>query len=108
MIRWGETYTAGNEPAMTSAKLVVAKAERTIDYKAVDTTYNGKTYAGLTYENRPQATVIEYKVKGAADDTYTKDVPMNAGSYTVRISTPEDADYNAKQVSGAFTINRNR
>ena len=100
----GETYTAGNEPAMTSAKLVVAKAERTIDYKAVDTTYNGKTYAGLTYENRPQATVIEYKVKGAADDTYTKDVPMNAGSYTVRISTPEDADYNAKQVSGAFTI----
>ena len=39
----GETYTAGNEPAMTSAKLVVAKAERTIDYKAVDTTYNGKT-----------------------------------------------------------------
>ena len=43
-----------------------------------------KTYAGLTYENRPQATVIEYKVKGAADDTYTKDVPMNAGSYTVR------------------------
>ena len=100
----GETYTAGDEPAMTSVKLVVAKAERTIDYKAVDTTYNGKTYAGLTYENRPQATVIEYKVKGAADDTYTKDVPMNAGSYTVRISTPEDADYNAKQVSGAFTI----
>lgn len=100
----GETYAAGDKPTMTSAKLVVKKADRTIDYKAVDTTYDGKAYAGLTYENRPQETVIEYKAKGAADDTYTENVPMNAGSYTVRISTPEDADYNAKQVSGDFTI----
>ena len=49
-----------------------------------------------------------YKVKGAADGTYTTDKPIDAGTYTIAVTTAAGGNYAAattKIVLGDFTIN---
>ena len=46
----------------------------------------------------------EYKQKGAADGTYTTDVPTAAGEYTVRATVAETADYADGTATADFTI----
>lgn len=71
---------------------------------------SGKTYDGIavtapTFTKTSDATaVIEYKVKTAADNTYTTTAPINAGEYTVRVSTPETINYAAGVATKDFTI----
>ena len=64
-------------------------------------------YDGNTHSITPSATVsggtavvtdgfkVEYKLKGADDNTYTTDAPSAVGEYTVRVSRPEDDNYRA-------------
>ena len=48
--------------------------------------------------------VYTYKVKGALDTTYTENVPVNAGEYTVRASVAETTNYQAGSGTADFTI----
>lgn len=47
-----------------------------------------------------------YKVKDASDDTYTADVPTNAGAYTVQASIAADGNHNAVKVTADFNITK--
>lgn len=51
------------------------------------------------------AVTFEYKVNGADDSTYTTDVPVNAGNYTIRASVAESEQYEKGVAAVDFTIN---
>ena len=46
----------------------------------------------------------KYKVKGAADITYTDTVPTDAGTYTVKATFPANDNYNSATATADFTI----
>ena len=46
----------------------------------------------------------QYKAADAADETYTNVVPTNAGTYTVKATVAESADYAAATATRNFTI----
>ena len=50
------------------------------------------------------AVTYEYKVKGAADSTYSAKVPSDAGNYTVRATVAETKNYNGNTAVKDFTI----
>ena len=50
------------------------------------------------------AVTFEYKKKGAADDSYSTDVPTDAGEYTVRATVAETDDYVDGTATADFTI----
>ena len=50
------------------------------------------------------AVTYTYKVKNAADNTYSSTVPAQAGSYTVRAEVAESDNYNAGATTADFTI----
>ena len=50
------------------------------------------------------AVTFEYKNKGAADDSYSTDVPTDAGEYTVRATVAETDDYVDGTATADFTI----
>lgn len=52
------------------------------------------------------AVTYEYKLKDAADDTYTADVPTAAGDYTVRATVAETDDYADATATADFTIQK--
>ena len=45
-----------------------------------------------------------YKVKDAADNTYTTEQPVNAGTYVVKVEVGETANYAAGSATSEFTI----
>lgn len=73
-------------------------------------TMNGWTYGGSAQNptisgNTGNGTVTyEYKVKDAADSTYSSTRPTNAGDYTVRASVAATTNYNAATATKNFTI----
>ncbi len=46
----------------------------------------------------------EYKAKGAAEDSYSTDVPTLAGEYTIRATVAETADYSDATATADFVI----
>ena len=65
------------------------------------TTANAPTVSG----NEGNGTVTyEYKMKGAADDTYSTEVPTDAGEYTVRATVAETDDYADGTATADFII----
>ncbi|MCR4846154.1 MAG: hypothetical protein K5865_05385 [Eubacterium sp.] len=87
-------------------------------------TYNGDVKTEITPElsiegwtygespNEPEVTgntgegtvTYEYKVKDAEDDTFTKDVPTEAGEYTLRATIEETEYYNGTELTCDFEI----
>ena len=61
---------------------------------------------GVTAESNPGdgAVTYKYKVKDAADDTYSDTVPSNAGEYTVKATVAETDNYASGTVTKDFTI----
>ncbi|MBR2492963.1 MAG: hypothetical protein IKB64_05865, partial [Paludibacteraceae bacterium] len=112
------TTLAGGNYAAATTKIVLG--DFTINGKAPvasDFTYtNSKNYTGsalsadVVWESGTGIGAITtyYKVKGAADNTYTTTVPTNVGTYTVAVTTLAGGNYAAattKIVLGDFTIN---
>ena len=72
----------------------------------------GKEYDGEAISITKDDFVIEgnrelafmFKVKGAADDTYTADAPKNAGEYTVKVSVAATAEWKAASNTFDFAI----
>ena len=48
---------------------------------------------------------VEYKVKNAADTTYSTTVPTSAGSYTARFTVADTTNFNGLSDEKGFTIN---
>ena len=77
------------------------------------------TMEGWTYGDKPNKPVVTlsktegtesytyfYKVKGADDNTYTTEVPVNAGDYTVKVVVAESANYKSCENTADFTIHK--
>lgn len=61
------------------------------------------------YASSTQSTVgavVEYKIQGAADTTYTTVVPTEVGNYTARVTVPEDDDNFVLVMTDDFAITR--
>lgn len=100
--------SATHAGASATAELTISKGAAEIT--DIDVTTTGKTYDGNPV-NAPEfaanfrnGATVEYKVKDADDSTYTTDVPVNAGNYTVRVSIPETANYTGDVMTADFTI----
>ena len=69
--------------------------------------YDGEINAPRIYGNEGEGEeTILYKVKDAADDTYTDEVPTDAGNYTVKVSVAESDNYQAGSATADFTITK--
>ncbi len=81
---------------------IVLKAGKTLgkeyDREAISITKEDFVIEG----NREPA--FMFKVKGAADDTYTADAPKNAGEYTVKVSVAATAEWKAASNTFDFAI----
>ena len=77
------------------------------------------TMEGWTYGDEPNKPVVTlpktegtesytyfYKVKDAAESTYTMEVPVNAGDYTVKVVVAESANYKSCEGTADFTIHK--
>ena len=73
------------------------------------------TLEGWTYAEKANLPVVKdnpgngketytYKVKGAADDTYSATVPTDAGEYTVKVLIAETNNYLSGEATADFTI----
>lgn len=49
-------------------------------------------------------TLVEYKVTGADDSTYSREIPTAVGNYTARVTYAENDSYNQVVVTDEFTI----
>ena len=94
--------------AEATADFTIAKADITPavtiegwTYGEYDETVNGPSVSGNP-ENGD--VTYQYKVKGAADDTYTDERPEDTGDYTVKAVVSETANYNGAEAVADFTI----
>ena len=108
IIKNNTDVTNNYEISYQNGKLVIDKANIS---PAVNIT--GWTYGEYSPEiNSPSVTgntgngavTYEYKVKDAADNTYTASVPTDAGNYTVRATIAETSNYNGRTATKDFTI----
>ena len=90
------------------ATVTVNKATGSVTIDSVPSkTYDGQPASspGYTFTGSGNV-IIKYKVKDAADSTYTENAPTNAGSYTVRVTLPESQNYTGAFNTKDFTITK--
>ena len=124
----GAAYSASVPPTNAGEYTVTATIAQTANYNGATTatadftinranispsvSMSGWTYGGAASDpsvsgNSGNGTVTyAYKVKDAADGTYTTTKPTNAGSYTVRATIAQTANYNGGTATKDFTISR--
>lgn len=105
----GKAYQDGNrneKPATTGVQIFIGRQTGSItNISDPSKTYDGTAVTAPTYVKNTEADVtVEYKAKGVADASYTTEVPVNAGEYTVRLSAPADENYTAVTVTRDFRI----
>ena len=94
-------------PASDVVLEIEYKADLTLSVSIEGWTYGATASAPTVSGNESGGAVTyEYKVKGAADDTYTADVPTAAGDYTVRATVAETDDYADAVATADFTIQK--
>lgn len=72
-----------------------------------DWSYNSSSSTPSVTGNSGSGTVTyQYKSSGAADNTYSEDKPSNAGTYTVKATVAETANYNGGTATADFTISK--
>ena len=87
--------------------LVIEKAPRTCSVSIANWTYGDEPNEPVVTLSKPEGTetiTFYYKVKGADDSTYTKEVPVNAGHYTVKAVVGESANYLGCEATVDFEI----
>ena len=90
--------------------LVIDKAPRKCTVTMDDWTYGeaAKTPVVDLYgkTDGEESYTYFYKVKDAAESTYTMEVPVNAGDYTVKVVVAESANYKSCEGTADFTIHK--
>lgn len=71
-------------------------------------TYDGRTHAFNTANDKnAEGFTVKYRPQGSTDDNaWTADAPINAGTYEVQITRPEDGAYAAVNATGTLTIHK--
>lgn len=89
--------------------IVIDKALRTCTVTMEDWTYGeaAKTPSvSLSKTEGTESYTYFYKIKGAENSTYTQEVPVNAGDYTVKVVVAESANYKSCEDTDDFTIHK--
>ena len=87
--------------------LVIEKAPRTCSVTLKNWTYGdepNEPVVTLSKTEEPETKTFYYKVKDADDSTYTTEVPVNAGKYTVKAVVGESANYLGCEATEDFEI----
>lgn len=86
--------------------VTITKANGTASVSMEGWTYGetAKTPVPTSETNGTNGVTYQYKVKGAADDTYSTTVPTNVGSYTVKATFPATDNYNEATATADFVI----
>ena len=110
----GETYVdakGNDQPVDTSITLSVKRvssdnADTKITNKDnLSKEYNGQpTEAATPSSKNGSKPKVEYKKKGDPDSSYTEEVPKDAGDYVVRVTYPQDENYEETSATEEFTI----
>lgn len=105
----GVEYVSGNgndEPATTSIALSVQKAAGSVtNLSDISKIYDGSAVSDVTYTKSSSGNVtVEYKMRGADDNTYITTKPIDVGEYTVRVTVAADDDYNEASATADFAI----
>ena len=99
------SWTLAAMPAFDVELEVVYKTDLTLTVNisgwTAGSTANTPTVSG---NEGSGAVTYKYKKKGAADETYTTEVPTEAGEYTVRATVAETDDYADGTATADFTI----
>lgn len=67
--------------------------------------YDGHPTEAATSSSKNGSTPkVEYKKKGDSDSSYTEEVPKDAGEYVVRVTYPQDENYEETTATEEFTI----
>ncbi len=100
------SITLGGETI--SAKYTIVPADGAVtDISNISKTYDGTAVTAPDFDQLGSgAAVIEYKVKGADDSTYTTTAPKDAGEYIVRVAVGADTNYKAASATADFTITK--
>ncbi len=103
-VRTYETFKYYSSDDTATFKLI--KNDPTVTLSVPDTTI-GQTYSPEFVTNSDSDSItFEYKVKGAADSTYTKTKPSAAGTYTIRVTIGSTEKFNEASATDDFTINK--
>jgi len=93
--------------ASATTDFTISKADINPTVSITSWTYGGTANSPSVSENPGSGTVTyKYKVQGANDNTYSTDVPTNAGTYTVQATIAETGNYNGKTITTDFTISK--
>lgn len=105
------SYTVGAEDKDKITVTLPAVMKKTEKKKGSGSVTVSDTYYGIkpkaivrSATNGTKAVVVEYKKKGADDQTYSKTVPSKTGTYTVRATFPETDIYTEAVAVSHFTI----
>ena len=104
-VRYSVAETANYNAASITNTFAIAKLDLYLTLSVQDWTYgddaNELEVAGYLGGG---TVTVEYKLTEANDDTYTTEIPTDAGAYTIRYSVAESANYNSAQETAAFNI----
>lgn len=84
----------------------IMRKNPTITLSVPDTTIDQAYAPVLETDSDSTKVVYEYKVQGANDSTYSTTKPTTAGSYTLRVTIPMTAKYNAASATADFKIGK--
>ena len=99
--RAGGNYVVSGTATFTITKAALSGVSVSLDGWTYGDTAKTPTVSG----NLGNANVTyQYKAADAADETYTNVVPTNAGTYTVKATVAESANYAAATATRNFTI----
>ena len=104
-----QIMTKGSNPlSWTSNEInvTITRANGTASVSMEGWTYGetAKTPVPTSETNGTNGVIYQYKVKDAAEDTYSTTVPTNVGSYTVKATFPATDNYNEATATADFVI----
>ncbi len=105
-----ELTTAGNDAYAISSNSTLTVAYKILSQSGVtvqcdDVVYGNDITPSITNSTGGTQT-IEYKVKGASDDTYSTTLPKDVGQYTVRVSEAATTTHTAGSATCDFAITK--
>ena len=77
----------------------------TISVSCADTVYGSKPQPEATASQADNIQIL-YKARGASDDSYSEEAPVNAGDYTVQALIAETQNYLPASATADFTIEK--
>ena len=95
-----------NNATSNKVTVTIVKADGTASVSLSDWTYGGTASEPVPTSdtNGINNVTYQYKVKGAADTTYSDTLPTNAGNYTVKAIFAATDNYNEVTAEADFTI----